>query len=152
MKRCLMLLVALATIPSTYALPAGEFPIAARPTSFAPYDRRNVMVAATDTIALVAWEDFRVDPNQPPRVWATRIKLFTGEVMDTTGIQIAALPALEGSALRAVGTDGNDFVVAWTENFRIKLAHITSDTGVIAHRVDTGIQGEKMAIASDGVD
>src|SRR5437763_795179 len=150
MKRCLMLLVALATIPSAFALPAGEFPIAARPIGFAPYDRRNVMVAATDTIALAVWEDFRVDPNQPPRVWATRIKLFTGEVMDTTGIQIAALPALEGSALRAVGTDGNDFVVAWTENFRLKFAHITSDTGAIAHRVDTNVQAEHVSITSDG--
>ena len=52
MKRCLMLLVALATIPSTFALPAGEFPIAARPTGSAPYDRRNVMVAANESMAL----------------------------------------------------------------------------------------------------
>ena len=65
MKRWLILLVALATIPSTFALPSGEFPIAARPTGFAPYDRRNVMVAANDVTALVVWEDFRVDPNLP---------------------------------------------------------------------------------------
>jgi hypothetical protein len=101
MKRCLMLLVALATIPSTFALPTGEFPIAAHPTGFAPHDRRNIVIAATETMSLAVWEDFRVDPNQPPRIWATRIAISTGKVLDTTGIQIVALPASGGFTTQA---------------------------------------------------
>src|SRR5258705_451328 len=104
MKRCLLLLVAFAAIPSTYALPPGEFPIAALPTELAPHGRRNVLVAANETVTLVVWEDFRVDPAQPPRVWATRVDTLSGKLLDTTGFQIAALPPLDGSALRAVGT------------------------------------------------
>ena len=129
MKRCLMLLVALATIPATYALPTGEFPIAAHPTGFAPHDRRNVMIAATETTSLAVWEDFRVDPNQPPRIWATRIDNVTGKVLDTTGIQIVALPASTGTALRAVGTDGTDFLIAWTRGgaFDVFARHVLPD-------------------------
>src|SRR6266850_7124292 len=122
MKRCLLLLAALATIPSTYALPTGEFPIARSVTGSAPYDRRNIMVAANEDLSLAAWEDFRVDPNLPPRVWASRFRHFNGQVLDPTGISIVALPAAEGSALRAVGTDGTDFIVAWTEAGHLRFA------------------------------
>src|SRR2546430_9863210 len=132
MKRCLLLLVALATVASTYALPTGEFPIAARPTGFAPHDRRNIMIAANDTEALAVWEDFRVDPAQPPRIWATRVAILSGNVLDPTGIQIAALPASEGSALLAVGTDGTDFLVAWTEGTRLKFAKGSAGGEVVA--------------------
>lgn len=145
MKRCLLLVVALATIPSTFALPTGEFPIAARPTGFAPHDRRNVMIAANETAALAVWEDFRVDPNQPPRIWATRVGVQSGNVLDPTGIEIAALPASEGSALRAVGTDGNDFLIAWTEGTRLKFARVTGG-GEVTNRTDPGIQAEKVSI------
>ena len=126
MKRCLMLLVALATIPSTFALPTGEFPIAAHPTGFAPHDRRNIMIAATETMSLAVWEDFRVDPNQPPRIWATRIANISGKVLDTTGIQIVALPASAGTALRAVATDGTDFLIAWTEDTQLKFVKVNA--------------------------
>jgi hypothetical protein len=148
MKRCLMLLVALATIPSTYALPTGEFPIAAHPTGFAPHDRRNIVIAATETVSLAVWEDFRVDPNQPPRIWATRIATSTGKVLDTTGIQIVTLPASTGTALRAVGTDGTDFLIAWTEDTRLKFAKVAAGTGEIVARTDTILQADKVSITS----
>lgn len=146
MKRCLLLFVALATIPSTFALPPGEFPIAARPTGFAPHDRRNIMIAANETVALAVWEDFRVDPNLPPRIWATRIGVLSGNVLDPTGIEIVALPASEGTALRAVGTDGADFLVAWTEGTHLKFARVTGG-GEITNRTDPQIQAEKVSIS-----
>jgi hypothetical protein len=147
MKRCLMLLVALATIPSTFALPTGEFPIAAHPTGFAPHDRRNIMIAATETMSLAVWEDFRIDPNQPPRIWATRIANSSGKVLDTTGIQIVALPASAGTALRAVATDGTDFLIAWTEDTQLKFVKVSA-AGEIVARTDTTLQGEKVSITS----
>src|SRR4051794_31882686 len=100
MKRCLLLLAALATISPTFALPPGEFQLAPRPVAAAPYERRNLKVAANDNFGLAVWEDFRIDPNQPPRIWAQRFRRNENGVLDGTGLLIAALPATPGSALR----------------------------------------------------
>jgi hypothetical protein len=146
MKRCLLLLVALTTISSTFALPTGEFPIAPRATALAPHDRRNLMLAANDDLALAVWEDFRVDPNAPPRIWATRFRRDRNEVLDPTGISVVALPAAEGSALRAVSTDGTDFLVAWTEGRKLKFARILANGTVVAVP-DTNTEAELVSIA-----
>src|SRR5438067_10890718 len=110
MKRCLMLLVVLATVPQTFALRVGEFPIAPLPLGFAPHDRRNVEVAASDTLALAVWEDDRVDPAAP-RIWAARVQRDSGALLDPTGISVARLSSTPGSRLQAVGSDGPDFLV-----------------------------------------
>lgn len=131
MKRCLLLLVALATMTSAYALVPGEFPIAPLPKGPAPFDRRNVIVAVNSTVALAVWEDFRVDPSRPPRVWGSRFRRDTGQVLDPTGISIAPLAATEGSNLRAVATDGADFLVAWTEGYRLRLSRVLANGEVV---------------------
>ena len=153
MKRCLLLLAALATIPSTYALPAGEFPIAPSSRGLAPFDRRNLKVAANADIALAVWEDFRVDPNQPPRIWATRVRHDNGVILDPTGFVITALPATPGSALQAVATDGQDFLVAWNEGSRLKLARVIGaavGAGVVVPVPDPAINAGAAAMTFFG--
>src|SRR5215510_14289937 len=106
MKRCMMLLVALATIPSTYALPAGEFPIAVRQIGLAPHARRHPEVAANPSQFLVAWEDARVISNQP-WLWAARVTR-DGKLLDPTGLSMTSFAAdsLIGTHIRTVASDG----------------------------------------------
>src|SRR5262245_18489933 len=108
MKRALLLIAALATVASAYALPAGEFPIALRPIGGAPYERRHPEVAATADGYLAVWEDSRENPNQPS-LWAARVTP-NGALLDPTGIRIATFApnSLIGTHLRAVATDGTD--------------------------------------------
>jgi hypothetical protein len=133
MKRCLLLLVALATTPSIYALPPGEFPLAPFPKGPAPYERRHPEVAAGQNLFLAVWEDARVAPNQP-RIWAARVGR-SGAMLDPTGFPVATLEPNSpiGTHLRSVASDGIDFLVAWgDEQDRLGLAKVTGDGQVIA--------------------
>jgi len=133
MKRCLLLLAALATMPSIYALPPGEFLLAPYPKGPAPYDRRHPEVAAGLNLFLAVWEDARVAPDQP-RIWAMRVSRG-GAVLDPTGLPVATLAKTSaiGSHLRSVATDGIDFLIAWgDEQNRLHLAKVTGTGTVIA--------------------
>lgn len=127
MRRCLLLLVALATIPSTFALPPGEFPIAPLPIGAAPYERRHPEVASSNDTFLAVWEDSRVVPNQP-RLWGARVTRG-GALLDPTGFPIVAFPpnSLIGSHMRAVVSDGTDFLVVWADDGdHLGLAKVTA--------------------------
>jgi len=132
MKRCLLLIVVLATIPSTFALPPGEFPIAPLPVGAAPYERRRPEVAASNEHFLAVWEDARVNPNQP-RLWAARVTRG-GLLLDPTGIFITSFAegSLIGTHIRSVASDGTDFLVAWSDdNGSLGLAKVTADGKVV---------------------
>jgi hypothetical protein len=131
MKRCLLLLVALATMPSTYALPPGEFPLAPLPKGPAPYERRRPEVAANQNGFLTVWEDARVTPGQP-RIWAARVSR-DGALLDPTGIRVATMAAGStlGTHFRSVATDGTDFLIAWVDQNRLGLAKVAGDGTLI---------------------
>lgn len=132
MKRCLFLIVVLATIPSTFALPPGEFPLAPLPFGAAPHERRRPEVAASNRGFLVVWEDARVNPNQP-RLWAARVSQ-TGVLLDPSGISIAAFAegSLIGTHVRSVASDGTDWLVAWSDDAdHLQLAKVTAEGQVI---------------------
>jgi hypothetical protein len=142
MKRCLLLLAALAAIPSTFALPAGEFPLAPLPTGAAPYERRRPEVAASKELYLAVWEDARVKPNQP-RLWAARVTRG-GQLLDPTGIYITtfAEDSLIGTHVRSVASDGTDFLVAWSDDEgRLGIAKVTAD-GKVIHPPNPNIGGD----------
>ena len=139
MRRSLLLLVALATLPSTYALPPGEFPIALRAVGIAPYARRHPVATGNLSLFLAAWEDSRENPAQPS-LWAARVSR-TGSLIDPTGLRIAAFDpnSAIGTHLRSVATDGTDFLIAWTDDQnRLTLAKVTAD-GKVIHSPATGI-------------
>jgi len=131
MKRCLLLLVALTTTISIYALPPGEFPLAPLPKGAAPHERRHPEVAANQNGFLTVWEDARVAPDQP-RIWAARVSR-SGELLDPTGIRVATMPrdSVLGTHFRSVATDGTDFLIAWVDQNHLGLAKVSGDGTLI---------------------
>jgi hypothetical protein len=140
-----LLLLATASFGSAATLPATDFPIVNARPGLAPYARQNVEIAASRDQYLAVWEDSRSFPSGA-RMFATRIA-GPGIVVDPLGFPIGPLgPPDPKSRVQAVGSDGNDFLVAFTIRGDLRFVKVTSEAVAGDVRVP-GVQADQVAMA-----
>ena len=87
-------------------------------------------VASNGTDYLVVWEDLRGDDTH---IYGTRV-IADGSVTDPMGVQLTTGPKRRGDP--AVGSDGTDYLVVWTDYFE-------------SYQADSDLYGTRVA-AADG--
>ncbi len=127
----------LAFVASGQEVTRAPFPIAETRIGFAPSQRENPKVAASDDRFLVIWQDYREGTGEQ-RVWATRV-MPDGTVLDPLGFPIdePARPFAH-DVVQSIASDGKDFLVVLRREGMLRLVKVTSD-GVVQRAPDPGL-------------
>lgn len=121
-------------------LPTRPFRLTKPQIDAAPFRRSNVRLAAAGDRILAVWVDWR---NGGGAVWGTRLDQ-TGGALDPVGFKIGP-----GGSTPVVASNGEDFLVAWSNYGSISLARVSGGGDVQALPGIT-IRNERLSIAFDG--
>lgn len=126
-------------------LPSEEFRLTQPAIVPAPFWRNEVRLASAGDRLLATWVDWR--DREAPSLRAMRLTA-DGAPIDPLGFPVALVAGLETTP-HAVASDGNDFLVAWSNFTSISLARISRD-GEVQRLPGFALPCQRLSLVFDG--